>query len=230
MQCRLAVAILIIGLLGCQQNKEKKIALETQKQKVSYSIGLDIGKNFKHSEIDLDMETFTRGIKDAIADSTPLLTEAQIQETMRQFQQEMMNKQSEKANTMGNENKTAGETFLAENAQKEGVVTLPSGLQYKIIKQGTGPKPKLTDEVTTHYRGTLIDGTEFDSSYKRGEPTSFPVNGVIAGWTEALQLMPLGSKWQLFVPSNLAYGTRGRGGPIGPNATLIFDIELLAIK
>jgi FKBP-type peptidyl-prolyl cis-trans isomerase FklB len=127
-------------------------------------------------------------------------------------------------------NKKEGEAFLAENAKKEGVVTLPSGLQYKIIQQGSGRKPKLTDEVTTHYRGTLLDGTEFDSSYKRGEPTSFPVNGVISGWTEALQLMPVGSKWQLFIPSNLAYGMRGAGGTIGPNAALIFDIELIAIK
>lgn len=206
------------------------MALETDKQKVSYSIGLDIGKNLKQSEIDVELEALMRGIKDATTDSTPLLTQAQIQETMQKFQQEMMNKQNEKANAMSDKNKTAGEAFLAENAKKEGVITLPSGLQYKVIKAGTGKKPKATDEVTTHYRGTLIDGTEFDSSYKRGQPTSFPVNGVIAGWTEALQLMPVGSKWQLFIPSNLAYGPRGAGGTIGPNATLIFDIELLAIK
>lgn len=206
------------------------MALETDKQKVSYSIGLDIGKNLKQSEIDVELEALMRGIKDATTDSTPLLTQAQIQETMQKFQQEMMNKQNEKANAMSDKNKTAGEAFLAENAKKEGVITLPSGLQYKVIKTGTGKKPKATDEVTTHYRGTLIDGTEFDSSYKRGQPTSFPVNGVIAGWTEALQLMPVGSKWQLYIPSNLAYGPRGAGGTIGPNATLIFDIELLAIK
>lgn len=230
MQFRLVVPAVIIGLLGCQGNQEKKMALETDKQKVSYSIGLDIGKNLKQSEIDVELEALMRGIKDATTDSTPLLTQAQIQETMQKFQQEMMNKQNEKANAMSDKNKTAGEAFLAENAKKEGVITLPSGLQYKVIKTGTGKKPKATDEVTTHYRGTLIDGTEFDSSYKRGQPTSFPVNGVIAGWTEALQLMPVGSKWQLYIPSNLAYGPRGAGGTIGPNATLIFDIELLAIK
>jgi FKBP-type peptidyl-prolyl cis-trans isomerase len=226
MQIRFVVSVLLIGLLGC----EKEMVLETEKQKISYSIGLNIGKNCKQDQIDLDMEALMRGVKDAMSDSTPLLTQAQIQETMQKLQQEMMTKQNEKANAMSDENKKAGEMFLAENANKEGVITLPSGLQYKIIKAGTGAKPKLTDEVTTHYRGTLIDGTEFDSSYKRGEPTSFPVNGVISGWTEALQLMPVGSKWQLFVPSHLAYGARGAGGTIGPNATLVFDIELLAIN
>jgi FKBP-type peptidyl-prolyl cis-trans isomerase len=230
MQIHFVISTLVIGLLGCQDAKEKKPALDTQKQKVSYSIGLDIGRNCKQGEIDIDLAALVQGIKDAISDSTPMLTEAQVQETMRQFQQEMMTKQSEKSNMVAEKNKKEGEMFLAENAKKEGVVTLPSGLQYRIIQQGSGRKPKLTDEVTTHYRGTLLDGTEFDSSYKRGEPTSFPVNGVISGWTEALQLMPVGSKWQLFIPSNLAYGMRGAGGTIGPNAALIFDIELIAIK
>jgi FKBP-type peptidyl-prolyl cis-trans isomerase FklB len=142
----------------------------------------------------------------------------------------MRAKENERLNQLAEKNKNDGEAFLAENAKKQGVITLPSGLQYKIIKPGTGRKPKPTDEVTTHYRGTLIDGTEFDSSYRRGEPTSFPVNGVIAGWTEALQLMPVGAKWQLFIPPHLAYGERGAGGQIGPNATLIFEVELIAIK
>jgi FKBP-type peptidyl-prolyl cis-trans isomerase FklB len=230
MYSRLVVSALVIGLMGCQGAKDKKLTLETQKQKVSYSIGIDIGKNFKHSNIDIDLEALAQGVKDAISDSTPLLTEQQREEAMRQLQQEMVAKRNESAKKAGEKNKVEGEAFLAENAKKEGVVTLPSGLQYKILKQGDGRKPKLTDEVTTNYRGTLIDGAEFDSSYKRGEPTSFRVNEVIAGWTEALQLMPVGSKWQLFIPSNLAYGERGTGGPIGPNATLIFEIELLAIK
>jgi FKBP-type peptidyl-prolyl cis-trans isomerase FklB len=230
MYFRLVVASLVIGLLGCQGAKDKKLTLETQKQKVSYSIGMDIGNNFKQSEIDIDLNALLQGVKDALSDSTPMLTEQQREEAMRQFQQEMVAKRNEKARKAGEENKLEGETFLAENAKKEGVITLPSGLQYKILKQGDGKKPKLTDQVTTNYRGTLIDGTEFDSSYKRGEPTSFPVNGVIAGWTEALQLMPVGSKWQLFIPSNLAYGERGAGGSIGPNATLIFEIELLSIN
>ncbi|MDZ7289160.1 MAG: FKBP-type peptidyl-prolyl cis-trans isomerase [candidate division KSB1 bacterium] len=231
MPSRLIVAALILGLLGCQGGKGKKTALENQKQKVSYSIGLDIGSNLKEGEIEIDMDALAQGIKDAMSGSTPLLTEEQVRETMHQFQQEMMTKRQESARQLAEKNKKEGEAFLAENAKKEGVITLPSGMQYKIIKQGTGRKPALTDEVTTHYRGTLIDGTEFDSSYKRGEPVSFPVNGVIAGWTEALQLMPVGSKWELFIPSKLAYGERGAGrGVIGPNATLIFEIELLAIK
>jgi FKBP-type peptidyl-prolyl cis-trans isomerase FklB len=230
MYFRLAVLALIVGLLGCQGAKDKKPTLETQKQKVSYSIGIDIGNNFKHSEIDIDLEALAQGVKDAISDSTPMLTEQQREEVMRQFQQEMIAKRNENARKAGEKNKLEGETFLAENAKKEGVITLPSGLQYKILKQGDGKKPQLTDEVTTNYRGTLINGTEFDSSYKRGEPASFQVNGVIAGWTEALQLMPVGSKWQLFIPSHLAYGERGAGGAIGPNATLIFEIELLSIN
>lgn len=230
MYSRLVIAAVVIGLMGCQGAKDKKITLETQKQKVSYSIGIDIGNNFKQSEIDIDLEALAQGVKDAVSDSTPRLTEQQMDEAMRQLQQEMIAKRNESAKKAGEKNKLEGEAFLAENAKKEGVVTLPSGLQYKILKQGDGKKPKLTDAVTTHYRGTLIDGTEFDSSYKGGEPASFRLNEVIAGWTEALQLMPVGSKWQLFIPSNLAYGEHGRGGPIGPNATLIFEIELISIN
>jgi len=228
---RLVVASLVIGLLGCQGAKDKKLTLETQTQKASYSIGIDIGNNFKQREIDIDLEALMQGVKDAISDSTPVLSEQQREEAMRQLQQDVVAKRNENAKKAGEKNKLEGETFLAENAKKEGVITLPSGLQYKILKQGDGKKPQLTDEVTTNYRGTLIDGTEFESSYKSGEPVSFQVTGVIiAGWTEALQLMPVGAKWQLFIPSNLAYGERGRGGPIGPNATLIFEIELLSIN
>jgi FKBP-type peptidyl-prolyl cis-trans isomerase FklB len=230
MQIHFVVSTLFIGLLGCQDGKDQKPVIETQQQKVSYSIGLDIGRNFKQGKIDVDVAALAQGIKDVLSGSTPLLTQAQIEETMQKFQQEMMSKQNEEANMAADKNKKEGEAFLAENAKKEGVITLLSGLQYKIIRAGNGAKPKLTDEVTTNYRGTLIDGTEFDSSYKRGKPVSFQVNGVIAGWTEALQLMSVGSKWQLFIPSNLAYGARGAGGAIGPNAVLIFDIELIAIK
>ncbi len=230
MYSRLVVSALVIGLLGCQGAKDKKLTLETQKQKLSYSIGIDIGNNFKHSEIDIDLEALAQGVKDAISDSTPKLTEQQIQETMQKLQQEMAAKHNESAKKLGEKNKQEGDAFLAENAKKEGIITLPSGLQYKVLKPGAGKKPKLADQVTTNYRGSLIDGTEFDSSYKHGEPVSFQVNGVIAGWTEALQLMPVGSKWQLFIPSHLAYGEHGAGGVIGPNATLVFEIELLAIK
>jgi FKBP-type peptidyl-prolyl cis-trans isomerase FklB len=149
---------------------------------------------------------------------------------MAAFQKEMMAKQQELAKRLGEKNKKEGEAFLSENRKKEGIKALPSGLQYKVVKAGTGKKPKSTDTVTTHYRGTLIDGTEFDSSYRRGQPASFPVSGVIAGWTEALQLMEEGAKWQLFIPPNLAYGERGAGSQIGPNATLIFEIELISIQ
>jgi FKBP-type peptidyl-prolyl cis-trans isomerase FklB len=193
---------------------------------MSYIIGMDIGTNLKKQSIDIDPAFLARGIKDALAGGKPLLTEQEIQETMGIFQKEMMAKQQ----AMANKNKKEGEAFLNENKKKEGIKTLPSGLQYKVIKEGTGKKPKLTDTVTAHYRGTLIDGTEFDTSYKRGQPANFQVSGVIPGWTEALQLMGEGAKWQLYVPTNLAYGERGGGGLIGPNATLIFEVELISVQ
>ena len=158
------------------------------------------------------------------------MTEAEAQAVLTQLQADMRKKQEEKTQQAGEANQKEGEAFLAANKAKPGVVTLPSGLQYKILKEGTGPKPTATDSVVCNYQGTLINGTEFDSSYKRGEPATFPVNGVIKGWTEALQLMPVGSKWQLFIPPDLAYGARGAGADIGPNATLIFEVELLSIK
>jgi len=213
------IAVLGVLFLVSQVYAQGKVVLKNQKEKVSYIIGMDIGSNMKRQSIDVDPNIFAKGIKDALSGEKPLLTEQEIQETMMAFQKEMMEKQ-----------KKRGEVFLAENKNKEGVKTLPSGLQYKVIKAGTGKIPKLNDTVTTHYRGTLIDGTEFDSSYKRGQPVSFPVSGVIPGWTEALQLMQEGAKWQLFIPSNLAYGERGAGGIIGPNATLIFEIELISIQ
>ena len=163
-------------------------------------------------------------------DAKTLLSDKEAQEVMMTFQKEQMAKLNENARKLGEKNKKEGETFLAENKKKPGVVTLPSGLQYKILKEGTGRNPKATDTVVTHYRGTLLDGKEFDSSYKRGEPATFPLNGVIRGWTEALQLMKPGAKWQLFIPPQLAYGERGAGQDIGPNATLIFEVELIAIK
>jgi len=223
-------AALGILLLASQVNAEENLLLKKQKDKVSYIIGMEIGKNFKKQSIDIDPDILVKGIKDAISDGKPLLTEQEVQETMITFQKEMMAKQEELAKKLGEKNKKEGEAFLAENKKKEGVKTLPSGLQYKVIKAGTGEKPKLTDTVITQYRGTLIDGTEFDSSYRRGQPVSFPVTGVIPGWTEALQLMEEGAKWQLFIPPNLAYGERGAGRDIGPNATLIFEIELVSIQ
>ena len=202
-----------ILFLVSQVNAEEKLILKNQKEKVSYIIGMDIGGNLKKQSIDIDPNILAKGIQDALGGAKSLLTDQEIQETMVAFQKEMMAKQAEVAK----KNKTEGESFLAENKKKEGVITLPSGLQYKIVKEGTGETPKLEDTVTVNYRGTLIDGTEFDSSYRRGQPATFSVKGVIAGWTEALQLMKVGSKWQLFVPSNLAYGERGAGRDIGPN-------------
>jgi len=225
--------IVVLGILFfvSQVSAEEKLVLKNQKDKVSYAIGLNIGRNLandlKKQLIDIDSNLLTRGIQDALAGAKPLLTDQEIQETMVAFQKEMMAKWEE----VGKKNKVDGEAFLAENKKKEGVKTLPSGLQYKVIKAGTGKKPKADDTVTVNYRGTLINGTEFDSSYKRGQPATFPVSGgIIAGWTEALQRMGEGAKWELFIPSNLAYGERGTSGIIGPNATLIFEIELVSIK
>ena len=224
------VAILSLGLLAVPVQAADTTVLKTQKDKVSYSIGLDIGKNFKKQSMDIDPDLLARGLKDAMAGGKTLLTEEEVRTIMPAFQKEMQAKADAQAKELGDKNMKEGETFLAKNKKKEGVVTLPSDLQYKIITAGKGERPKSSDTVTTHYRGTLIDGTEFDSSHKRGQPASFPVTGVIAGWTEALQLMPVGSKWQLFVPSNLAYGPRGAGQMIGPSATLIFEVELLSIQ
>jgi FKBP-type peptidyl-prolyl cis-trans isomerase FklB len=217
---------LLVPALLCSQGKEP---IKTQKDKVSYSIGLDFGKNMKRQSVELNLDVLLRGIRDGLAEVTPALTDAEMQEAMTTFQKEMMAKMQEKAKVAGEKNKKEGEAFLAENKKKPGVVTLPSGLQYKILKEGTGKSPKVTDTVTIHYRGTLIGGKEFESSYKRGAPTTYPLNGFIAGWTEALQKMKVGSKWQLFIPSNLAYGENGPGD-IGPNATLIFEVELLGVK
>lgn len=227
----LLTAVLSVAILANQACAgEKKMELISEKDKVSYSIGLDIGSSFKNQSIDIDTDALAAGIKDAISGSKPLLTENEVKEVMTAFQKGMAAKQYEKMKSLAEKNSKEGETFLAENKKKEGVKTTASGLQYKVITAGNGPMPKDTDTVSVNYSGTLIDGTEFDSSYKRGEAVSFPVNGVIKGWTEALQLMKVGSKWQLFIPSNIAYGERGAGGQIGPNATLIFDVELLSIK
>lgn len=226
----LLTAILGIALLTGQVSAAEKTALKSEKDKVSYSIGLSIGNNFKNQSVDVNVDVLAKGVKDAISGNKPLMTEKEVQETMMAFQNEMKTKQAEHAKVLGEKNKKEGETFLAENKKKEGVKTTASGLQYKVIKDGNGKKPKATDTVTVHYKGTLIDGTEFDSSYKRGEPTSFPVNQVIAGWTEALQLMNVGSKWQLFIPANLGYGDRGAGPQIGPNAALVFEVELISLK
>jgi FKBP-type peptidyl-prolyl cis-trans isomerase FklB len=210
--------------------KPKAVTLTTQKDKVSYAIGMNMAKSLQRQSVEVEPDILVKGLKDVLTGNKPLLSEDEARTTLTAFQNDMRAKQQEKAAQAGSSNKKTGEDFLAANKAKEGVITLPSGLQYKILKQGSGPKPSAADSVVCNYRGTLIDGTEFDSSYKRGQPATFPVSGVIKGWTEALQLMPVGSKWQLFVPSELAYGDRGAGADIGPNATLIFEVELLSIQ
>jgi FKBP-type peptidyl-prolyl cis-trans isomerase FklB len=224
------VAVAGILFFVSHVNAGENLVLKNQKDKMSYIIGMNIGNDLKKQSIDIDPDIFLKGMKDALAGKKAALSEEEIRETTAAFQKELKAKQDEIAKKLGEKNKKEGEAFLPENKKKEGVKTLPSGLQYKVIKAGKGKKPKLTDTVTTHYKGTLIDGTEFDSSYRRGQPATFPVNGVIPGWTEALQLMEEGAKWQLFIPSNLAYGDRGAGHMIGPNATLIFEIELISIQ
>lgn len=209
---------------------QDKPELKTEKDKVSYSIGLDIGTTFKKQSMDIDPATLLRGLQDGTAGTKPLLSEEQIKETMTAYSKSMMEKQTAAAKEAGDKNAAAGDKFLAENKTKEGVKTTPSGLQYKVLKEGNGATPKETDTVETHYRGTLLSGKEFDSSYKRNEPASFPVNRVIKGWTEALQMMKVGSKYELWIPPALGYGERGAGQDIGPNETLHFEVELLGIK
>jgi len=222
---------------GVKKPVTPPLTLKTDKDKNSYAIGMDIAKGLKQRGLDIDPDILARGLKDAMAGQKTLLTEEEqkavlmaLQTEMRKKQEEMRKAALEAQKKAGEANKKEGDAFLAENKTKEGVVTLPSGLQYKILKEGDGPKPAAADSVICNYRGTLINGTEFDSSYKRGQPATFGVGQVIKGWTEALQLMPVGSKWQLFVPSELAYGERAASGTIGPNSTLIFEIELLALQ
>jgi FKBP-type peptidyl-prolyl cis-trans isomerase FklB len=224
------VVILAVLLLASQVSAQGQATPKSPKEKLSYSIGVDIGSTIKRQQIETDAAFVAQGIKDALSGSKLLLTDQEIRDTMTGFQKEMMAKQAEIMKKVAETNKKEGDTFLADNKKKPGVVTLPNGLQYKVIKEGSGKMPKATDTVTVNYRGTLVNGTEFDSSFKRGEPATFQVRGVIPGWTEALQKMKTGSKWQLFVPANLAYGDRGAGNVIGPNATLIFEVELVSIK
>jgi len=209
---------------------QPSVTLSDQKSKVSYAIGLNMGHSMKQQSVDVDPNVLAQGLKDGLAGGKALMTDDEVHATLTQFQTDMRAKMEEKRKEAGAASKSAGDAFLAANKNKEGVVALPSGLQYKVLTQGTGAKPTASDTVTCNYRGTLIDGTEFDSSYKRGEPASFPVSGVIKGWTEALQLMPVGSKWQLFIPPNLAYGEQGAGADIPPNSTLVFEVELISIQ
>src|SRR5271169_1286501 len=206
------------------------LTLKTQKDKLSYAIGMNIGQGMKKDSLDIDPAILSRGLKDAMSGVKLLMTDDEAKAVITEFRAEMMKKKQAEAQQVGEANKLEGQQFLAANKAKPGVVTLPSGLQYKVLKEGTGPKPTAADTVVCNYRGTLINGTEFDSSYKGGQPASFGVGQVIKGWTEALQLMPVGSKWQVFVPSDLAYGSRSPAPQIGPNSTLVFEIDLVSIQ
>jgi FKBP-type peptidyl-prolyl cis-trans isomerase len=206
------------------------LTLKTPKEKASYAMGMNFGAGLRKQSIDIDPAILARGLRDAFSNGKTLLTEDEARAILTQLQSDLRKKQQDMAQQAGDANKKEGMAFLAANKSKDGIVALPSGLQYKVLQAGAGPKPAATDTVVCNYRGTLLDNAEFDSSYKRGQPATFPVNGVIKGWTEALQLMPVGSKWQLFIPAELAYGERGAGAQIGPNATLIFEVELLSIQ
>jgi len=208
------------------------LTLKTPKDKASYAIGVNIGKGLHRDSVDVDPAILMRGLRDALSGGKTQMTDDEVKAAMVALQADLRKKTEAKMAIEGEANKKAGDAFLAANKAKEGVTALPDGLQYKILQTGTGPKPTAADTVVCNYKGTLLDGTEFDSSYKRGQPATFPVGQVIKGWTEVLQLMPVGSKWEVFIPSDLAYGPQGprQGGPIGPNATLVFEIELMSIQ
>ncbi len=236
MKMKLLGAVLAgsLVLAGCQKDEPKEAseaaktpALETLNQKVSYMIGLQVGQNTKRDNLELDIDAFAQALRDVKEGTEPRLSQEQMQAAMQEFQTQQKAEYEKAQKEVADKNQQEGEAFLAENAKKDGVVALENGLQYKVLVEGTGPKPALSNTVEVNYRGTLLDGTEFDSSYKRGESISFPLTGVIEGWREALQLMPEGSKWELYIPSDLAYGPGGTGGVIGPNATLVFEVELL---
>jgi FKBP-type peptidyl-prolyl cis-trans isomerase FklB len=254
---RMGIAVLALGLLACgvraQQAPAKAPAappakapaaapapagqaptlapgFKTQKEKVSYAIGMEMGKGVKSQGLDVDPTILMQGLKDALSDAKPQMSEDELRQVITALQQEIRQKQMQMQEAAAAENKTKGDAFLAENSKKEGMVVLPDGLQYKILTAGQGKKPAESDTVLCNYKGTFVDGSEFDSSAKAGKPVPFEVKNVIPGFKEVLQLMPVGSKWQVFVPSNLAYGERGAGGVIGPNATLIFEIELVSIQ
>lgn len=227
------IAVLSLVFFAGQAVAEEKKPM-SEKEKLSYSIGYTQGNNmtgfFKAQSVELDTNTVVEAFKAGFSGAKPVLTEQEIHQTLSELQKNIAAKQAEGMKETAEKNKKAGEAFLAENKKKEGVITLPDGLQYKVLKEGAGKTPKATDKVQVNYRGTLIDGREFDSSYKRGEPATFQVNAVIPGWAEALQLMKAGSKWEVFIPSSLAYGEKGAGHMIGPDSTLIFEIELLSIE
>ncbi|MFQ5582100.1 MAG: FKBP-type peptidyl-prolyl cis-trans isomerase [Mariprofundaceae bacterium] len=222
----------VVLMTGCSQQAEtpKEVSLISEQDKFSYAIGLDVGNSLKGMNRGINLDAFMAAVRVQMEGGEPRLTQQEAGEAKQAFFKERADQQAAERKKSGEKNMQEGKAFLAENVKKEGVTATASGLQYQVITMGDGAKPKATDSVEVHYRGTLLDGTEFDSSYKRGQPISFPLNGVIKGWTEGLQLMPVGSKFKFFIPSELGYGERGAGAAIGPNATLIFEVELLSIK
>jgi len=221
--------VLSIGLLFSVCSAGEKLELKDQKAKESYSLGYQFGQSLKAQGVDINLQVYNSGIQDGLGGKNPGMTSEEIRATMTSLQQRLMAAQQKGLKEQAAKNLSQSKTFLAENGKKEGIKTLPSGLEYKVVTEGSGKMPKETDTVIVHYKGTLIDGTEFDSSYKRNQPATFQVKGVIKGWTEALQLMKAGSKWQLFIPPDLGYGERG-AGPVPPNSALIFEVELLSIQ
>ena len=223
------MTILAVGVLAGLVRADDKTAFKDPKEKASYSIGANWGNSLKRQEVEVDLEATIKGLRDGLAGQS-VLTDQELREALNALNQEIRAKMEEKRKRLAETNKQEGEKFLAENKNKLGVITLPSGLQYQVLAEGSGESPKSNDVVTANYRGTLIDGTEFDSSAKSGQPLVRPANMLIKGWTEALQLMKPGAKWQLFIPPELAYGERGAGAQVGPNATLIFEMELVSFK
>lgn len=228
----LVMTVLVLSSAACSgQTPQAPIEeLKTPDEKLSYAIGLEIGTSLKKLPTEIDFAVLVRAVEDGLKGKEPLLTQQEALEIKKEFGKKVHEERTRKRMELAEKNRKDGEAFLAENKKKEGVVTTESGLQYVVLHQGEGPKPKATDRVKVHYRGTLIDGTEFDSSYRRGKPATFSLKGVVPGWTEALQLMKAGSKYRLFIPSELAYGKHGRSPKIAPNAVLIFELELLEIE
>jgi len=225
----IGIAALCLSLMACQGKKHVNVQLKSQKDSVSYAVGLDIARNLKRQSIDIDLDVLIRGLREMYTGDTIALTDSQSQSVTATFRKQMRTRHWEDMKIRAEKNKKEGDAFFAENRKRDGVVTLPSGLQYKVITMGTGKKPKQGQSVTVNYRGTFLDGTEFDNTYARNKPETYAINSVLKGWQEPLKMMPVGSEWILYIPAELAYGERGAGQAIPPNATLIYELKLLEI-